>query len=66
MKMRNEGVVDRWLRGLVGVLLILSGPAIGASAWMVEGIGAIVLMTAIIGWCPLYSMLHLSTRSVKQ
>jgi hypothetical protein len=66
MKLRNEGAVDRWLRGIVGVLLMLSGPAIGGSAWMVEGVGAIMIATALVGWCPLYTLLHVNTRSLKQ
>lgn len=65
MKSKNEGGVDRWLRGVVGLLLILSGPAVVGGAWIVESVGALLIATAFIGWCPIYAMLHLSTRSVK-
>ena len=65
MKMRNEGALDRWLRGIVGLLLILSGPAVVSGGWIVEGIGAILIATAFIGWCPIYAMFHLNTRTVK-
>jgi hypothetical protein len=58
---RNEGTVDRWLRGVVGVLLILSGSAIAPGGWAVQLVGAAVLATALVGWCPLYTLLHVST-----
>jgi hypothetical protein len=65
MNLKNEGAVDRWLRGIVGVLLMISGPTIDGGAWIVEGIGAVLIATAVIGWCPLYTLLHVNTRSAK-
>ena len=67
MNLKNEGAVDRWLRGIVGVLLMISGPAIdgGIGAWIVGGSGAVLIATAVIGWCPLYTLLHVNTRSAK-
>ncbi len=56
---RNEGTLDRGLRAAVGVGLIaatLMG-AIGPWGW----IGVIPLVTAAIGWCPLYQMLGIDS-----
>jgi hypothetical protein len=60
---RNEGNLDRTLRVVVGVALIgaaVSG-LIGPWGW----IGIVPLATAALGWCPLYSVLGLSTRAAK-
>jgi hypothetical protein len=56
---RNEGTLDRMLRVLLGLALIgltVTGN-IGAWGW----IGVVPLLTAAIGWCPLYSMLGINT-----
>ena len=60
---RNESNLDRGVRALVGVGLIgatLTG-AIGLWGW----IGLVPLATAALGWCPLYSVLGISTCSLK-
>jgi len=51
--------LDRWLRIIIGVILVgftLSG-AISAWGW----IGLIPLLTGLFKWCPLYSLLGLQT-----
>ena len=56
---KNEGPLDRGLRVVVGVALIaltLSG-RIGAWGWL----GVIPLATALIGWCPAYTLLGIKT-----
>jgi hypothetical protein len=56
---RNIGTVDRWLRAIIGVALILLvfyGPQ---TPW--GWLGLIPLVTSLVGWCPLYSALGLST-----
>lgn len=60
---RNEGGWDRALRALLGVGLVgatLAG-AIGAWGW----IGMVPLLTAAIGWCPLYTLLGVNTCGVR-
>jgi Protein of unknown function (DUF2892) len=55
----NVGGIDRILRILVGIALIaltLTG-AIGVWGW----IGVVPLATAALGFCPLYTVLGLST-----
>lgn len=61
----NVGGVDRLLRIVVGLALIaaalgLFGPAY-ASVW--GWIGVIPLATALIGWCPAYSLFGITTCS---
>jgi hypothetical protein len=61
----NEGIVDRALRVIVGLVLIaaalgLFGPAY-TSVW--GWIGLVPLLTGLVGWCPLYSALGIRTRA---
>ena len=56
---KNIGPVDRWIRIIVGVVLIalaISG-SIGAWGW----IGIIPLATALINFCPLYLLIGFSS-----
>jgi hypothetical protein len=56
---KNIGTVDRWIRIIVGVVLIalaISGN-IGAWGW----IGIIPLATALINFCPLYRLIGFSS-----
>ena len=56
---RNEGGLDRGIRVIVGLALIaltLTG-RIGAWGW----IGALPVLTGLIGWCPAYSLIGLRT-----
>lgn len=56
---RNMGTADRVLRGILGLVLIslvFIGPK---TAW--GWIGLIPLVTALIGWCPIYLPLGMKT-----
>lgn len=60
----NEGVIDRVTRVIVGVTLILF--ALGyiwpASGWNWVGwFGLVPIVTGVIGNCPMYTILGLST-----
>lgn len=59
---RNEGVLDRVVRGVAGTVLVglTAGGLIGAWGW----IGVVPLVTAVVGWCPLYSLLGVNTCSL--
>ena len=58
---QNIGLVDQWLRIIVGVAL-LSAVFIAESAWRWLGlIGIAPLATAFASWCPLYSLLSISS-----
>lgn len=60
----NIGTIDRVLRVLAGIALVVVGFAVlGGTVGIVIGvIGLIPLATGLIGWCPLYSLFHLNTR----
>ena len=59
----NMGSIDRSLRLIVGLALI--GAALGlygsayTSVW--GWIGAIPLVTALVGWCPAYTIFGIKT-----
>lgn len=60
---KNIGKTDRIIRLVLG-LAILSQTFIGAqSLWGLVGI--VLIVTAFISVCPLYSILGLNTRTVK-
>lgn len=55
----NEGSVDRVVRIVIGLGLIslaFFGPR---TAW--GWIGIVPLLTGVVGWCPAYSLLGVST-----
>jgi len=56
----NEGGVDRAARVIIG-LVVLSLMFVGPkSMWGL--VGAVPLLTGLVGTCPLYSLLGISTR----
>jgi hypothetical protein len=62
----NESSLDRIIRGILGVVLLLVAflavPA-GALQIVLAIIGVVLLVTGAIGFCPLYRILGLSTKS---
>lgn len=56
---RNIGTADRWVRVLLGALLLAMVVVGPQSLWGL--IGLILLATAIVSFCPLYSLLGWST-----
>ena len=61
---RNEGGMDRALRALLGLGLVgaTAAGAIGPWGW----IGVVPLLTAAIGWCPLYTLLGINTCGMRR
>ncbi len=58
----NEGTIDRTLRIFVGVLLLgLAVSGTTALGW----IGVVPLLTGLMGYCPLYSVLGINTCKAK-
>jgi hypothetical protein len=58
---QNIGSVDKWIRIVVGLVLlsmILWAP--GGLKWL-GLLGLILLVTALLGFCPLYALLGIST-----
>ena len=63
----NMGTIDRAIRVVIGLGLLwyaLMAPATGYN-W-IGWIGVIPLVTALVGVCPLYSILGVSTCPAKQ
>lgn len=54
----NVGKTDRIVRVIIGTVIVAVG-AYNESWW--GAVGLIPLVTAAIGWCPLYCPLHFST-----
>lgn len=63
-KERNMAAADRAVRTLLaGVVVALWGTGtIGGTLALILGVvAAIFLVTSLVGWCPLYSLLGVST-----
>ncbi|MCB1480224.1 MAG: DUF2892 domain-containing protein [Tepidamorphaceae bacterium] len=64
----NMGSIDRILRVVAGFALLafaVFGPADISWKW-VGYIGIVPLLTALIGWCPAYSLIGVSTCPAKK
>ncbi len=65
MSFANESGIDRIIRAVVGIVLIALAAssvvtgALGSIFWVV---GAVLLLTGIIGFCPLYALLKIRTK----
>jgi hypothetical protein len=59
----NESNTDRIIRAVAGVILLYLGFGVlgGALAIVVDVLGVVLLATAAIGFCPLYSLFKFST-----
>lgn len=65
---KNVGTLDRTIRaivGLAGIALFATGIVEGTLAIIALVVGLVMLGTAIIGWCPPYSLLGINTRAKK-
>lgn len=56
---RNVGSIDRVLRVVIGLALVVMAATGTIAAW--GYIGVIPLVTGLVGTCPLYRLLGLST-----
>jgi hypothetical protein len=63
MTLLNVGNWDRVARILVGILLLAAGSllASGALGLALATIGAVMLATGLIRWCPAYTVFGIST-----
>lgn len=60
----NVGTIDRLFRIVVGVGLIAAGFLAGLAApwnYVAMGVGAVLALTAIISFCPLYAVIGANT-----
>ncbi len=61
----NESTADRIVRIVVGAILAalaVTGVATGALAIVAWVVAAILLVTGVVGFCPLYAVLRFSTK----
>ena len=64
----NESPLDRTLRIVVGAVLgwmYLAGYATGAAAALALVFSLLLLLTGIVGYCPVYGLFHTGTASVR-
>ena len=57
----NVGTTDKTIRILLGILFFILG-VFGSRLWII--LGLIALITGLIGYCPLYKLLGISTNKV--
>ncbi len=65
----NVGGIERPIRIILGVLLIgigVFGGLTGALMGAVLAVGAIALVTGVIGFCPAWTLLGINTCSTQQ
>lgn len=64
MLYRNQSTADRLIRIVLGALMLAagwSGLAVGLWKIALEVFGWVPLATGLIGWCPVYALLGIST-----
>ncbi len=65
----NESSVDRIIRVVIGVVALIAAFAVGLSSIggiVLAVVGAVMLVTAAVGFCPLYRVFGISTCKVPQ
>ena len=65
---KNVGTGDRFLRVMIGVIALilgLSGMLDGTMKWVAVGAGIMMVVTASLEFCPLYTFLGINTCKVK-
>lgn len=63
----NEGTLDRTLRAIAGIVLVaawLLGWLTGTLAVVLGIVGAVLLITAAVGFCPIYRLFGMNTCAV--
>lgn len=61
---KNMGSADRWIRGIVGVVLlalVIWGGMAVAWNWILGIIGVVLIVTALVGVCPAYLPFSINT-----
>lgn len=61
---KNEGTIDRAARVVVGLGLLSIAFVGPQTPW--GYVGVVPLLTGLLGWCPLYTVLGINTCSLKK
>ena len=59
---KNVGNIERTARIIVGLVIV--GWGVSSQSWW-GVIGAVPLLTGLVGWCPPYAIFGINTCSVK-
>lgn len=62
----NEGRWDRIIRIVLGLAMLVlgwGGFVGGTFGVILQWLGFVPLLTGLIGWCPLYSLFHIKTKT---
>jgi hypothetical protein len=61
---KNESMTDRWIRAIIGVVILYVSYAMLSGALAIVGyfVGAVLIVTALSGCCYLYKVLGFSTK----
>ncbi len=62
---QNVGSIDRIVRVILGLIFFalgLTGVVSGVWVWVVYILGAVMLATSAMSFCPIYMALNMSTR----
>ncbi len=65
MRVLNEAGWDRALRIVVGIVLMYvgwGGIVSGTAGTVIGIVGLVPLLTGLVGWCPMYTLLGCATR----
>jgi hypothetical protein len=60
----NESMVDRIIRGIIGLGLLalyFSNSVSGTLGIVLVIVGAVALLTGLVGFCPLYTLFKINT-----
>jgi hypothetical protein len=60
----NESGLDRIIRAIVGIVflaLYFTGAVTGTLGIVLTVLGAVLLLTGVVGFCPLYKLVNIST-----
>jgi hypothetical protein len=61
----NESSLDRIIRVILGIALLVlyfTGTVTGGIGIVLIVLGAVALLTGLVGFCPLYALLKLNTK----
>ena len=61
---KNVGKIDRVIRVVVGIILV--GNVFYALHHPIGWLGVILIVTGILGTCPLYSIIGINTRTLSE
>ncbi len=58
----NVGMIDRTIRIVAGIALLVWGFVLSEPVNYWGAIGIVPLFTALVSWCPAYSLIGMSTK----